>query len=236
MSNITKNLQKISTLLKESCVRCHRDEREVTVLAVSKGQRAEKLTMAWAAGVQCFGENYLQEALTKIADLSEIEPQWHFIGTIQANKTKLIARHFSWVHTLDSLRVARRLSQYREGITRPLNLCIQVNIDSEAGKSGVDQTEALELANAVARLPNVRLRGLMVLPRPRNNFADQREPFRRTAQLLQKLKNSSGDLAYLDTLSMGMTNDMTAAIYEGATIVRIGTGIFGPRMPQEDVN
>jgi PLP dependent protein len=236
MSNITKNLQEITNLLKESCIKCHRDEREVTVLAVSKGQPAQKLTMAWAAGVGCFGENYLQEALTKITDLSEIEPQWHFIGTIQANKTKLIAEHFSWVHTVDSLRVASRLSSHREGITSPLNLCIQVNIDGEAGKSGVARTEVSELANAVVRLPNLRLRGLMVLPRPRNNFVEQREPFRRTAQLLQKLKNSSRDLASLDTLSMGMTNDMTAAIYEGATIVRIGTGIFGPRMLQEELN
>ncbi|RLA48321.1 MAG: YggS family pyridoxal phosphate-dependent enzyme [Gammaproteobacteria bacterium] len=229
MDNIANNIRQIKVLLEEFSINSHRNSDTVKVLAVSKGQGAEKLLAAWHAGIQCFGENYLQEALEKITTLSDINPEWHFIGPVQSNKTKDIARHFSWVHTVDRIRVATRLSEHRQGVAQPLNICIQVNIDSEAGKSGVEPHAILDLANTICELPNLRLRGLMVLPRPRTGFAAERQPFRRVAQLLEELKSNIPQFESLDTLSMGMSNDWAAAIHEGATIVRIGTGIFGPR-------
>ena len=229
--SIANKICQIKALLTEISTNSNRNAGDIKLLAISKGHDAEKILAAWHAGIGCFGENYLQEALDKMQNLPNISPEWHFTGPVQANKTRAIAEHFNWVHTVDRLRIATRLSKHRQGKTEPLNICIQVNIDREPTKSGVDPDELLELANAIIELPNLRLRGLMVIPEPRTDFASQREPFRRTAQLLGELKNSSSRLQSLDTLSMGMSNDMSAAITEGATIVRIGTGIFGPRQP-----
>jgi len=179
--------------------------------------------------VKNFGENYLQEALDKIVALDDIKPCWHFIGPIQSNKTQDIARHFSWVHSIERLKIAHRLNEQRPEHLPPLNVCIQVNIDREASKSGIDPEHCLELALAIHELPRLKLRGLMVIPQQRDQLKEQRQPYRRAAELLDSLKKSSAALASLDTLSMGMSGDMSAAIAEGATIVRVGTAIFGPR-------
>jgi pyridoxal phosphate enzyme (YggS family) len=227
-SSIANNICEIKALLEEIRINSHQSANHIKLLAVSKGQPIEKMLAAWQAGIKCFGENYLQEAMDKMRML-DIDPEWHFIGPVQANKTREIAAHFSWVHTVERIRIASRLSAGRADNATPLNICIQVNIDREPSKSGVDPDETLELANAIAALPNLRLRGLMVLPKPQTDFDRQRDAFRRTAQLLDDLKNSSPQLRSLDTLSMGMSRDMPAAVAEGATIVRVGTGIFGPR-------
>ena len=229
MHNIANNIGRIKTLVDQTRINSQRIDDEITILAASKGQGPEKIVEAWQAGIRCFGENYLQEALKKMAVLTDLKVQWHFIGAIQSNKTRDIAAHFSWVHTVDRLRTAKRLNQHRQGHGEPLNICIQVNIDGEPNKSGVAPKEAMPLARAIAELPKLRLRGLMVLPRLRSTFDAQREAFRRTAELLEAIKNSSPQLRCLDTLSMGMSDDLAAAVTEGATIVRIGTGIFGPR-------
>lgn len=227
-NSIANNISEIKTLLKEFRNNSGRNEEAVKLLAVSKGQSVEKMAIAWNSGIRCFGENYLQEALAKMRDI-KFQPEWHFIGPVQANKTRDIAAHFSWVHTVDRLRIAQRLSAAREDQPLPLNVCIQVNIDREASKSGVDPDAVEQLAEQISRLPRLRLRGLMVIPRARSNPEAQREPFRRTRELLENLKNHSPQLQCLDTLSMGMSDDMAAAVAEGATIVRIGAGIFGPR-------
>ena len=227
--SIANNIFQIKVLLDKFSTISKRNVDDIKLLAISKGQSSEKMLAAWQAGIECFGENYLQEALDKMDTLIDISPEWHFTGPVQGNKTRDIAKYFNWVHTVDRLRIATRLDKHREGNPEPLNICIQVNIDREPTKSGVNPDESLELANAIMELPNLRLRGLMVLPEPRIAFESQREPFRRASQLLGELKNSSPRLQSLDTLSMGMSNDMSAAITEGATIVRIGAGIFGPR-------
>jgi hypothetical protein len=232
MDNIANNIQQIKSLLKGLRESPSRIDNNITILAASKGQNPEKLSAAWQSGIRCFGENYLQEALKKIETLSEIDPEWHFIGPVQTNKTRQIARYFHWVHTVDRLRIAARLSKHREGNTHPLNICIQVNIDGSASKSGVKPENLLELANNIVGLPHLKLRGLMVLPEPATSEIDQRKPFGLTAKLLSDLKNSSPSLNSLDTLSMGTSNDLKAAIAEGATIIRIGTGIFGPRQTE----
>ncbi len=226
--SIANNIRKIKALLEETRINSHQSADAVKVLAVSKGQSVEKMLAAWQAGIKCFGENYLQEALDKMHVL-DIEPQWHFIGPVQSNKTRDIAAHFSWVHTVDRIRIASRLNAARTDNQAPLNICIQVNIDRETSKSGVDPDKTLALANAIIELPRLRLRGLMVLPRATQGLGSQREAFQRTAHLLQALQHSSPQFESLDTLSMGMSHDMVAAVGEGATIVRIGTGIFGPR-------
>ena len=227
-NSIANNICEIKALLEEIRINSHQSANHIKLLAVSKGQPVEKMLTAWQAGIICFGENYLQEAMDKMRML-DIDPEWHFIGPVQANKTRDIAARFSWVHTVERFRIASRLSAGRADNAAPLNICIQVNIDREPSKSGVDPDETLGLANAIVALPNLRLRGLMVLPKPQTDFDRQRDAFRRTAQLLDDLKNSSPQLRSLDTLSMGMSRDMPAAVTEGATIVRIGTGIFGPR-------
>ena len=229
MQNIVNNICQTKTLLEQFRRNTDHNDDTIKLLAVSKGQDPDKLRLAWRAGIRCFGENYLKEALIKIAALSDINPEWHFIGPVQSNKTRDIAKYFSWVHTVDRLRIATRLSEHRQGHSEALNICIQVNIEQEATKAGVNPEEVEELACEIVDLPNLRLRGLMVIPQPRSDFKEQRQPFRQAAQLLQELKNSSPHLQSLDTLSMGMSADMAAAIAEGATIVRIGTGIFGPR-------
>ncbi len=229
MYNISDNIKQVSTRLQQSAQQFHRSVDAIMLLAVSKGQTSQALRRAWQAGLKDFGENYLQEALEKMAALDDIEPCWHFIGPIQSNKTQDIARHFNWVHSVERLKIARRLSAQRPAHLPPLNVCIQVNIDRETSKSGIEPEHCLELALAINELPQLKLRGLMVIPQPREQLDDQRQPYRRAAELLDNLKKSSASLASLDTLSMGMSGDMTAAVAEGSTIVRVGTAIFGPR-------
>lgn len=202
----------------------------VELLAVSKTFPAEAVLEAIAAGQRAFGENYLQEGVEKIAAVARAQPEgkiaWHFIGPIQSNKTRPIATHFDWVHTVERLKIAQRLSEQRPPELGPLNVCLQVNISGEATKSGATPAELPELARQVAALPNLRLRGLMAIPEPQTDPALQRAAFARLRKLGEALR--TGGLM-VDTLSMGMSGDMEAAILEGATIVRIGSAIFGTR-------
>jgi len=231
MYNIPDNIKQVSASLQQSAQQFHRSVDTIMLLAVSKGQNSQALRLAQQAGLHHFGENYLQEALEKIAALDGSSACWHFIGPIQSNKTQDIARHFSWVHSIERLKIARRLNQQRPEHLPPLNVCLQVNIDRESSKSGVDPAHCLEIALEIAELPRLKLRGLMVIPQQREQLDEQRQIYHQTAQLLDSLKKSSAALSSLDTLSMGMSGDMAAAIAEGATIVRIGTAIFGPRTP-----
>lgn len=198
----------------------------VQLLAVSKAQPAEKLREAYLAGQTAFGENYVQEAINKQTELADCALDWHFIGPIQSNKTQLIAQHFSWVHSVDRLKVAQRLSQARPDHLAPLNICIQVNSSQEASKSGVALSELLPLAQAVNALPKLRLRGLMAIPAPAKTESEQRAQFQRVRVAFIELQQAG---FMLDTLSIGMSEDYMAAIQEGATIVRIGAAIFGAR-------
>lgn len=204
-----------------------RSPEAVRLLAVSKGQPAEALRQAWEAGQTEFGENYLQEALAKIQTLQALAITWHFIGAIQSNKTRDIARHFDWVHSIDRLNIAQRLSEQRPDDLPPLNVCLQINISDEASKSSIRLHEASELARAVAQLPRLKLRGLMALPQASTDFTEQRRNFAPLRETLLTLQQQG---LMLDTLSMGMSGDMEAAIAEGATLVRIGTAIFGERI------
>lgn len=223
MSTIATNIAKVGTRIREAAQAAGRDPDEVLLLAVSKTQPAEAIREASEAGMRDFGENYLQEALEKQAKLADLSLVWHFIGPIQSNKTKLIAEHFDWVHSVDRLKIAQRLSDQRPGHLAPLNLCLQVNVSGEASKSGCEPQAVRELAQAIAALPRLRLRGLMAIPEPTDDPAEQRAAFARLRQLQNEL-----DLE-LDTLSMGMSQDLEAAIAEGATWVRIGTALFGAR-------
>src|SRR5271156_448802 len=203
----------------------------VTLVAVSKAKSAESVRLAATAGVTDFGENYLQEALVKMDRLADLKPRWHFIGGIQSNKTRAIAERFDWVHSIDRFNIARRLSEQRPFHAPPLNLCIQVELVPEPNKGGVAPAEVGPLAAAVAELPRVSLRGLMCVPPPQPNTDAERAVFARLRILLEEL-NASGHK--LDTLSMGMSGDFDSAIAEGATVVRIGTALFGPRPTVED--
>ena len=199
---------------------------EVTLLAVSKAQTAEKLREAYEAGQTKFGENYLQEALNKQAELADLNIEWHFIGPIQSNKTQLIAQHFTWVHGVDRLKIAQRLSDARPADLPPLQICLQVNISGETSKSGVTPNELLDLVRTVCALPKLTLRGLMTIPEPTDDEALQHQQFKQMRDLLNDL-NKEGFA--LNTLSMGMSSDYKVAIEEGATIIRVGSAIFGAR-------
>jgi PLP dependent protein len=230
MSLISHNLQAVRERVAEAARAARRDPQEVTLLAVSKTFEADAVLEAAQAGQRAFGENYLQEALDKIAAVRAARPdlllEWHFIGPLQSNKTRPIAEHFDWVHSVDREKIAQRLSEQRPVHLPPLNICLQVNISGEATKSGILPEEALALAQRIATLPRLRLRGLMAIPEPEDNIELQRAPFRRLRQLRDTMREQG--LA-LDTLSMGMSADMDAAVAEGATIVRVGTAIFGQR-------
>ena len=226
MISIAQRIETVRKRITDAEKQAGRPPGAVQLLAVSKTRPVADLRAALAAGQGCFGENYLQEALHKIAELADETIEWHFIGPIQSNKTRDIATRFDWVHSVDRLKVARRLSEQRPPDLAPLNVCLQVNTSGEQSKSGVTPEQTPELALAVAGLPGLRLRGLMTLPAPAGDFEQQRGPFRQLRTLYEQLQAQG--LA-LDTLSMGMTNDLEAAITEGATLVRIGTAIFGPR-------
>ncbi|WP_090317691.1 YggS family pyridoxal phosphate-dependent enzyme [Duganella sp. CF517] len=228
MSPIPQNLQAITATIVAAAQESGRAPDTVQLLAVSKTFGPEAVLEAVRAGQRAFGENYLQEALDKIAALSaQPEPlEWHFIGPIQSNKTRPIAEHFDWVHTVEREKVAQRLSEQRPAGMAPLQICLQVNISGEASKSGVAPEEVAALAHKVAALPNLTLRGLMAIPEPAVDFDRQRAAFARLRTLYQQLR---ADGLALDTLSMGMSADMRAAIFEGATIVRVGSAIFGAR-------
>lgn len=207
-------------------IRQHDPDHHVSLLAVSKTKPIEDIITLAAAGQTCFGENYLQEALEKIEVRPDLE--WHFIGPIQSNKTRPIAENFSMVHSVDRLKIAQRLSAQRPADLPPLKILLEVNIDDEATKSGFTPTELLTVAKEVAQLPNIALRGLMAIPSPRTGLEEQRQPFKKMKELLETLQQQLPDQT-LDTLSMGMSADLEAAILEGATIVRIGTDLFGAR-------
>ena len=196
----------------------------VLLLAVSKTKSAQAIAEAYQAGQRHFGENYCQEAVGKQKELGAYDITWHFIGPIQSNKTKLIANHFSWVHSVDSLKIAQRLSAQRSHLLPPLNICLQVNISGESTKSGIVLSELAELSQSIATLPNLVLRGVMAVPEPESDFEKQRQPFRALYQAVAELNNPA-----LNTFSFGMSADLNAAIAEGATIVRIGTALFGAR-------
>jgi pyridoxal phosphate enzyme (YggS family) len=227
--NLPLRLAEVRARMAQAAAAAGRSAQSVTLLAVGKAQPLERLAAAAAAGVQDFGENYLEEARAKIAALQDRTLTWHFIGRLQSNKTRPIAEAFAWVHTLDRLKVAERLAAQRPFHAPPLNVCLQVNLAGEASKGGVAPQELPGLAAAVAALPRLRLRGLMCLPPPEQERARQRYWF---AQLRMHLERLNGAGAALDTLSMGMSDDFEAAILEGATIVRLGTVLFGPRSVQ----
>lgn len=226
MIRVTENFRKIQDLLAQASTEAGRPQGSVQLLAVSKGQAPAAVLEAVSAGHRAFGENFVQEALTKIAAVARDDLSWHFIGHLQSNKTRLVAENFQWVHTVDRPKIAERLSRQRPYYADDLNVCIQVMIDAEGDKSGVAPDELPELAEAVLSLPKLKLRGLMCIPAPRDGFEAQRIPFRRLRALSESLRAAG---VGTDTLSMGMSDDYKAAIYEGATLVRIGTALFGPR-------
>ncbi len=227
MNSIAKRLAQIRTRITQAEQDYQRPPGSVKLLAVSKTRPLADLQALRALGQQRFAENYLQDALPKIATLNG-DIDWHFIGPLQSNKTRPVAEHFHWLHTLERLKIARRLNDQRPASLPPLNVCIQVNISADPNKAGLTPEAAETLANELAELPRLRLRGLMTLPRREQDFERQRRPFRELHGLYQQLCQSGFEL---DTLSMGMTNDLEAAIAEGSTLVRVGSGLFGPRKP-----
>jgi pyridoxal phosphate enzyme (YggS family) len=230
MNDITASLQQIRAQIQAAEHRYGRTPGSVVLLAVSKTHPPEAVKMAYAAGQRAFGENYLQDALTKITSLASLDIDWHFIGPIQSNKTRDIAQHFSWVHTLERERIARRLDEQRPPTLAPLNVCIQVNVSGETTKSGLALDEVSDFAQLVESLPNLALRGLMTIPRNVEGLSEQREQLSVLRLAYERLQGAGHTL---DTLSMGMTDDLEAAIAEGSTMVRIGTAIFGARRPRE---
>ncbi len=224
MTSITQQLKQILSQIGDIEFAYNRQPGSVLLLAVSKTKPAEDIAATYRSGQRHFGENYLQEALRKQQELGAYDITWHFIGPIQSNKTKALATHFDWVHSVDSLKIARRLSEQRPPHLPPLNICLQVNISDEQSKSGITLDELPELCKLVAKLPNLKLRGVMAIPAPQQDFERQRQPYRALYQAVAKLNQPS-----LDTFSFGMTGDLKAAIAEGSTIVRIGTALFGER-------
>ena len=221
---INKRLKQLLGQIRQAEITYSRKPGDVLLLAVSKTKTAQDIAQAYSAGQRHFGENYYQEALKKQLELSAYDITWHFIGPIQSNKTKAIATHFNWVHSVDSFKIAKRLSDQRPCALPPLNICLQVNISGEQSKSGIALNELAEMCVLVSALPNIKLRGVMAVPEPEENFELQRKPFKVLYQAVAKL----GDFT-LDTYSFGMSNDLNAAVAEGATIVRIGTALFGAR-------
>jgi pyridoxal phosphate enzyme (YggS family) len=228
MPDLVHNLQAVSQRIALAEQLAGRGPRSVTLLAVSKTFPAEDVRAAHAAGQRMFGENYVQESLTKIEALADLRAslEWHFIGPLQSNKTRPVAENFDWVHSVDRLKIAQRLAEQRPAHLPPLNVCLQVNVSGETSKAGVTPTDAADVAHAIAALPQLRLRGLMSIPEPADTIEEQRAPHRQLRELFERL---CADGFALDTLSMGMSSDLEAAVLEGATIVRVGTAIFGAR-------
>ncbi len=226
MRVIDDNLQAVRGRIARAAAAAGRDPLSVTLLAVSKTHSAALVERALAAGQRAFGENYVQEAVEKMDAFAGTSVEWHLVGPLQSNKTRLVAARFDWVHTIESGKIARRLSEQRPAGMAPLNVLIQVNVSGEASKSGVAPEHVAGLANAIAALPNLKLRGLMAIPEPAIDVQQQRSRFAGLRKLLQQLHKQ---YPALDTLSMGMSDDMEAAIAEGATLVRVGTAIFGAR-------
>ncbi|APA85769.1 YggS family pyridoxal phosphate-dependent enzyme [Paraburkholderia sprentiae WSM5005] len=225
---LARHLADVHQRIAEAAQAAGRDAQSVKLLAVSKTFPADAVRAAHAAGQRAFGENYVQEALDKIQTLADLRAslEWHFIGPLQSNKTRAVAEHFDWVHSVDRLKIAQRLSEQRPDSLPPLNVCLQVNVSGEASKSGVARDEAAAIAQQIAALPKLKLRGLMSIPEPAAELDAQRAPHRQLRELFERLCN---DGLALDTLSMGMSADLEAAVLEGATIVRAGTAIFGAR-------
>lgn len=228
MSDIAHNLADVHARIERAAHAAGRDPQSVALLAVSKTFPADDVRAAHAAGQRAFGENYVQEAIAKIEALADLRAstEWHFIGPLQSNKTRSVAEHFDWVHSVDRLKIAQRLAEQRPDALPPLNVLLQVNVSGEASKSGVAPAEAAAVAHEIAALPKLRLRGLMSIPEPAETLEAQRAPHRMLRELFDSLR---ADGLALDTLSMGMSADLEAAVLEGATIVRIGTAIFGAR-------
>jgi len=228
MATISSNIQQVRARIAQACDSARRPVQSVTLLCVSKTFGPDAVRAAHAAGERCFGENYVQEALDKIAALADLREsiEWHLIGPLQSNKTRVVAEQFDWVHSVDRLKIAQRLSEQRPAHLPPLQLCLQVNISGEASKSGLAPAEVGAVAQAVAALPRVVLRGLMAIPEPAGSLQAQRAPHRALRELLEELRAQG---LPLDTLSMGMSTDLDAAILEGASIVRVGSAIFGAR-------
>ncbi|MGD9834340.1 MAG: YggS family pyridoxal phosphate-dependent enzyme [Piscinibacter sp.] len=228
MATILGNIQQVRARIARACDVAQRPVQSVTLLCVSKTFGPDAVREAHAAGERCFGENYVQEALDKIAALADLRGaiEWHLIGPLQSNKTRAVAEQFDWVHSVDRLKIAQRLSEQRPANLPPLQLCLQVNISGEASKSGLAPAEVADVAQAVAALPGVRLRGLMAIPEPAGDLAAQRAPHRALRELFESLRAQGLEL---DTLSMGMSADLEAAILEGSTMVRVGSAIFGAR-------
>lgn len=224
--NVASNLTAVTDRIRVAEHQAHRIPQSVTLLAVSKTKPAALIEAASAAGQRCFGENYAQEAVEKAEALKHLNLEWHFIGPIQSNKTRGLATHMDWIHTVEREKIARRLNDQRPDDMAPLNICLQVNISGEASKAGILSTEVLTLADAISALPKLRLRGLMAIPAPSEGIDAQRRPFKALKDIWDELK---GTYPELDTLSMGMSGDLEAAVLEGATIVRIGTDVFGAR-------
>jgi PLP dependent protein len=228
MAMIADNVRLVHERIARACAQAERPVQSVTLLAVAKTFGADAVRAAFAAGEHCFGENYVQEGVDKIAALADLREslEWHLIGPLQSNKTRLVAEQFDWVHSVDRLKIAQRLSEQRPTHLAPLQVCLQVNISGEASKSGLRVDDVPAVAHAVAALPRLVLRGLMAIPEPAADVAAQRAPHRALRELLDRLR---ADGLVLDTLSIGMSADLEAAIAEGATIVRVGTAIFGQR-------
>jgi pyridoxal phosphate enzyme (YggS family) len=226
MTTIADNLQSVMGRIRAACTAAGRDVNEVTLLPVSKTFGPDAVREAFAAGARAFGENYIQEAVEKQALLADLPLEWHCIGPIQSNKTRWVASHFAWAHTVDRLKIAQRLAEQRPAELPPLSICLQVNIDGGASKSGVAPAEVLALAREVSELPRLHLRGLMTIPEPAGEFDAQLAVHRRARALFDELLDAG---LPLDTLSMGMTADLEAAIHAGSTMVRVGTAIFGGR-------
>lgn len=227
MGMISENLKAVKAAIAQACLECGRSAADVQLLAVSKTFPAEHVRQAYAAGQRAFGENYIQEGADKVQALRDLQGiQWHMIGPIQSNKTRLVAEHFDWVHSVDRLKIAQRLSEQRPADLPPLQVCVQVNIDAGANKSGSLPAEALDLAISIAQLPRLQLRGIMVIPEPAPDFIAARAAFTPAKALFDHIRQQ---IASVDTLSMGMSADLKAAIAEGSTMLRVGTAIFGSR-------
>ncbi|HEX3634435.1 MAG TPA: YggS family pyridoxal phosphate-dependent enzyme [Paraburkholderia sp.] len=227
-SHVTRHLDEVRQRIAKAAADASRDASSVTLLAVSKTFPAEDVRAAFNAGQRAFGENYVQEAVAKITGLADLrsEIEWHFIGPLQSNKTKVVAENFDWVHSVDRLKIAERLNEQRPEDLPRLSVCLQINVSGEDSKSGVAPGDALALAHQIAVLPRLHLRGLMAIPEPAGTLDEQRAPHRRLREIMDTLRS---DGLELDTLSMGMSADIEAAVLEGATVVRIGTAIFGAR-------